>query len=59
MPITSGLMDAPALHQFDLIAAARFEHYSDAGSDTVPKFGFRREPFDSQPVLRGTTRSPS
>jgi iron complex outermembrane receptor protein len=54
VPITSGRMHLPALHQFDLVAAARFEHYSDAGSDTVPKVGFRWQPFDSQLVLRGT-----
>ena len=54
VPITSGRMGLPALHQFELVAAARFEHYSDAGSDTVPKFGFRWEPFDGQLVLRGT-----
>lgn len=54
VPITSGGMHVPALHQFDLVAAARLEHYSDAGSDTVPKFGFRWEPFGSELVLRGT-----
>jgi iron complex outermembrane receptor protein len=54
VPITSDRMALPALQQFDLIAAARFEHYSDAGSDTVPKFGFRWEPFDSQLIFRGT-----
>lgn len=54
VPITSGRMNLPALQQFELVAAARFEHYSDAGSATVPKFGFRWEPFDSQLVFRGT-----
>ena len=54
VPITSARMHVPAMHQLDLIAAARFEHYSDAGSSTVPKFGFRWEPFDRQLVLRGT-----
>ena len=54
VPITSGRMRLPALHQFELVAAARFEHYSDAGSATDPKFGFRWEPFDSQLVFRGT-----
>ncbi|HEX8756172.1 MAG TPA: TonB-dependent receptor plug domain-containing protein [Steroidobacteraceae bacterium] len=54
VPITSAAMHLPALHQFELVAAARFEHYSDAGSSTVPKFGFRWEPFDGQLVFRGT-----
>jgi iron complex outermembrane receptor protein len=54
VPITSAPMHLPALHQFELVAAARFEHYSDAGSATNPKFGFRWEPFDSQLVFRGT-----
>lgn len=54
VPITSSSMNVPAMRQFDLVAAARFEHYSDAGSDTVPKFGFRWAPFDDQLVFRGT-----
>lgn len=54
VPITSARMHLPALHQFELVAAARFEHYSDAGSATDPKFGFRWEPFDSQLIFRGT-----
>lgn len=53
IPITSGRLHVPLLHQFDLVAAGRFEHYSDAGSATTPKFGFRWEPFDSQLVIRG------
>lgn len=53
VPITSGDMHVPLLHQFDLVSAARFEHYSDAGSSTTPKFGFRWEPFDSEVILRG------
>ena len=54
VPITSAAMALPALHQFELVAAARFEHYSDAGSATDPKFGFRWQPFDNQLVFRGT-----
>ena len=54
IPITSAAMHLPALRQFELVAAARFEHYSDAGSSTVPKFGFRWEPFDDQLIFRGT-----
>ena len=54
VPITSPKMALPALHEFELVAAARFEHYSDAGSATDPKFGFRWAPFDNQLVFRGT-----
>jgi iron complex outermembrane recepter protein len=54
VPITSGSMRLPALYQFELVAAARFEHYSDAGSATDPKFGFRWAPFDDQLIFRGT-----
>jgi outer membrane receptor protein involved in Fe transport len=53
VPITSGQMHVPLVRQFDLVAAARFEHYSDAGSATTPKFGFRWEPFDGQLIIRG------
>lgn len=53
VPITSGRLHVPLAHQFDLVAAARFEHYSDAGSATTPKFGFRWEPFDGQFIIRG------
>lgn len=54
IPITSSAMHVPALRQFEIVAAARFEHYSDAGSSTVPKFGFRWAPFDDELVFRGT-----
>jgi Outer membrane cobalamin receptor protein len=54
IPITSSGMNIPGLHQFDLTAASRFEHYSDAGSSHSPKLGFRWEPFDNQFVLHGT-----
>ncbi|MEO8779616.1 MAG: TonB-dependent receptor plug domain-containing protein [Rhodanobacter sp.] len=54
IPITSGSMNVPGLHQLDLTLAGRFEHYSDAGSGTSPKFGFRWEPFDSQFAVHAT-----
>ena len=54
IPITSGSMNIPGLHQLGLTAASRFERYSDAGSSNSPKVGFRWEPFDSQFVLHGT-----
>lgn len=54
IPITSARTGVPGLHQFELTAAARFEHYNDAGSATTPKFGFRWEPFDSQFAIHAT-----
>lgn len=54
VPITSGGMHIPGLHQFDFTLASRYEHYSDAGSKNSPKVGFRWEPFDNQLVFRGT-----
>jgi iron complex outermembrane receptor protein len=53
VPIFSSRMDLPGLDQLELTAAGRFEHYSDAGSATVPKFGFRWAPFDSQFAIDG------
>ncbi|MGH8192489.1 MAG: TonB-dependent receptor plug domain-containing protein [Rhodanobacteraceae bacterium] len=54
IPITSSSMNIPGLHQLELTAAGRFEHYSDAGNGTSPKFGFRWEPFDNQFVVHAT-----
>jgi iron complex outermembrane recepter protein len=53
LPIFSSRMDIPGLDQLELTAAGRFEHYSDAGSSTEPKFGFRWAPFDSQFAING------
>ncbi len=53
VPIFSSRMDLPGLDQLELTAAGRFEHYSDAGSATVPKFGFRWAPFNSQFAING------
>ena len=53
LPVTSASWDVPAFHAFDLTGAVRTEHYSDVGSATVPKFGFRWQPVDSQFTLRG------
>ncbi len=54
IPITSGDMNVPGLHQFEVTLASRFEHYSDAGSRNSPKLGFRWEPFDRQFAVHGT-----
>jgi iron complex outermembrane receptor protein len=53
VPIFSSRMAVPGLNQLELTAAGRFEHYSDAGSATDPKFGFRWAPFDSQFAIIG------
>ncbi|HUO18392.1 MAG TPA: hypothetical protein VMU44_01370, partial [Steroidobacteraceae bacterium] len=53
LPLTSDQWSVPVVREFDLTGAVRSEHYSDAGSSTVPKFGFRWEPFDRQLVFRG------
>jgi iron complex outermembrane recepter protein len=53
VPVTSAAWDVPVFHALDLTAAVRAENYSDAGRSTVPKFGFRWEPFDGQFALRG------
>lgn len=54
IPLTASRMNIPGLHELELTAAGRFEHYSDAGSGTSPKFGIRWEPFDSQFVMHAT-----
>ena len=53
IPIAGEGWSVPGLRAFDLIAAERSEHYSDAGSSNVPKFGFRWQPFDKQLTFRG------
>jgi iron complex outermembrane receptor protein len=54
VPITSSEHPLPGVNALDLIAAVRAERYSDAGDSTVPKLGFRWQPFDSQLTVRGT-----
>lgn len=53
VPITSEEWSIPLFRAFDLTAAERSEHYSDAGNSNVPKVGFRWQPFDQQLTLRG------
>lgn len=53
VPITSNSWGITGVRALDLTAAVRSEHYSDAGSSTVPKFGFRWQPFDGQLTFRG------
>jgi len=44
---------APLLKQLEASAALRYDHYSDAGSSTTPKFGIKYTPF-RELALRGT-----
>jgi outer membrane receptor protein involved in Fe transport len=53
LPITSDAWHVPGAEEFDLTAAVRAEKYSDAGRSTVPKIGFRWQPFDHQFTVRG------
>jgi iron complex outermembrane receptor protein len=53
VPLASEAWNIPLLRAFDLTAAERSEHYSDAGNSNVPKLGFRWQPFDQQLTLRG------
>ena len=54
IPVFSSRMAVPGINQLELTAAGRFEHYSDAGSSTTPKFGFRWAPFGNQFAINGT-----
>lgn len=54
VPITSEDWHVPGFHALDLIGAVRYEKYSDAGQSSVPKIGFRWQPFDPQLTIRGT-----
>ena len=53
IPVTSATWNVPGFRALDLTAAVRGEHYSDAGNSTVPKIGFRWQPFDGQFTMRG------
>jgi iron complex outermembrane receptor protein len=53
VPVTRPSLGIPGFAEFDLIAAVRGEKYSDAGRSTVPKYGFRWQPFDKQVTLHG------
>jgi iron complex outermembrane recepter protein len=53
VPVAGPEWNVPVFHAFDLTAAVRTEHFSDAGNSTVPKFGFRWQPLDDQLTLRG------
>ena len=46
-------LNVPILKTLDVTAAVRYDHYSDFGSTTNPKFGFRFQPVKSI-LLRGS-----
>jgi iron complex outermembrane receptor protein len=48
-----GELSAPVLKWLELSAAVRYDHYSDFGSSTNPKLGFKVKPTD-QFAIRGT-----
>jgi iron complex outermembrane receptor protein len=48
-----GEVNAPVLKWLELNAAVRYDHYSDFGSSTTPKLGFKVKPTD-QLAFRGT-----
>jgi iron complex outermembrane receptor protein len=48
-----GELNAPVLKWLELSAAVRYDHYSDFGSSTNPKLGFKIKPSD-QFAIRGT-----
>ena len=52
LPITSDAWNVPGLKAFDLILAERHEKYSDFGSASVPKIGFRWVP-EHEITIRG------
>lgn len=53
VPVTGSEWNVPVFRAFDVTAAVRSEHYSDAGTSNVPKVGFRWQPMDEQLTLRG------
>jgi iron complex outermembrane receptor protein len=48
-----GELNAPVTKMIELNGAVRYDHYSDFGSSTTPKIGFKFKPFDKI-ALRGT-----
>ena len=48
-----GEVTAPVTKWLELSAALRYDHYSDFGDSTTPKFGFKVKPI-SQLAIRGT-----
>jgi len=53
VPVAGEDFSIPGFREFDLTGAVRWEHYSDAGNSTVPKFGFLWEPMGKWLTFRG------
>ena len=53
VPLTGPDTNIPGFYRFDIIGAARHEHYTGVGDSTVPKIGFRWEVIPRQITLRG------
>ncbi len=45
LPVVSPKKKLPLLYSLELTSSARFEHYSDFGNTTKPKFGLNWKPF--------------
>ncbi|WP_165917611.1 TonB-dependent receptor plug domain-containing protein [Roseateles saccharophilus] len=54
VPITGESWKLPGFSALDLIAAARSEKYSDAGSSVSPKLGLRWQPVDQSLTVRAS-----
>ena len=62
VPVVSPLWNFPGVYALDLVAAQRYEHYSDFGGYSAPKFTVREQPIKDL-TLRGSysegVRAPS
>ncbi len=45
IPVVAPTHQLPLLHRLDLTAAIRYDHYSDAGGDSSPRYGAQLRPF--------------
>lgn len=54
VPVTGASWNVPGFSALDLIAAARSEKYSDAGSSVSPKLGLRWQPIDPSLTVRAS-----
>ena len=46
VPVISPDMELSFIHRFDISAAVRYDHYSEFGGTTNPKFAFNLDPID-------------
>ena len=54
MPLLGEKQDVPMVRSLEFSGAVRYEHYSDAGSTTVPKVGLAWHPGGDELLLRAT-----